>query len=1157
MSEISESGSEISESTEVNEVPSAETGGEASEATQEAVMKEANETGGFEETDDVENLEYSDEDYGEPESDAEIDETQDIGFDDSDFDDENDIDDIEDTDLSDEDIDPHSDPGDEGKDGSLEDFDDVDENPEDPDLDEQMEEEEDPGEPEDYSDDDILEADDDTEIQDEDVEAETDAEENIDDAQEEGEEAREDQIEDPDTQVDENEAEVEADPEDLPEEDVEAEADAEGNLDDAQEEVEEAEADADESIDDDQEEVEEVEADAEGNLDDAQEEVEEAEADSEENIDDAQEETEETETDAEENIDDAQEETQENREDQIEDPDIQVDEDEEEVEADPEDLLEEDVEAEADAEENIDDDQGEVEEAEADADENIDDDQEEAEEVEADAEGNLDDAQEEVEEAEADSEENVDDAQEETEEAETDAEENIDDAQEEGEEVREDQIEDPEAQADENEAEVEADPEDLPEEDVEAEVDAEENIDDDQEEVEEAEADADEDIDDDQEEVEEAEADAVDQNVDLFQSPEDEYDQYGEYDEYDDYEEDRDEGEPEIYDEDEHRSALNSMAEYMSEHNYGRDNYAEYSKDSEWQKLNADLQQSLGMEVDGEKADTATAPESGKDISVTELPDNCVVINAADIDMTYARGMDSGEFWNHYGNTKEDYMRVAEKIPDVQQALESGKSLDEIRQDPELGETVRAYFDSDNMIKVEQQSDGSYSFTDDGRHRIAAAQEGGYQIPVEVTNRISAAERTSFDMQDVKELTPKEADAVRNITAPHFNRAREITQIATIETADGVKKDDMGANFTDHNEKHVEQVKEKTTEVLDASVAAIKKGQLEKPDAEGDVHFNDKVDYKVTQAAALAHDTGMSDDGYSIKCENKKPLKNEDGTFIIEKQSPENFNSVRDNHSANSALNVLLNREQYKAAGFTDSQVDEIAVLTYSHSKSNSGLGDLNNSGSWRECFDRIDAFVDKYNEDNPNASVSFDRTQFEGEQNKDRLGALATESLSLRIGDVSRDSGADATSQSGETVHVEKDTVNVDAESYQEEVKDAVVIRGDELITNEKSKQVHIGEQNIVDNHTEFKDGKMTHTITVNDGKYAPYCSAEAIKDHIGELASAKNGDFVVELQFDKPCDEKAKEKYEEFRDSLYKKSGNGNSPYENVQLWLPWDKE
>ena len=599
MSEISEGRSEISESTEVNEVPSAETGGEASEATQEAVIEEANETGGFEETDDVENLEYSDEDYGEPESDAEIDEIQDIGFDDADFGNENDIDDIEDTDPSGENIAPYSDSGNEGKDGSLEDFDDVNENLEEFNLDEQMEEEEDPGEPEDYSDDDTLENDD-TEIQDEDpdiqvdevevesdlddlpeedVEAEPDAEDNIDGNQGEVAEAREDEIEDPDTQVDENEADVEADPEDLPEE-VEAEFDAEDNTDDAQEEGKEA------------------------------------------------------------------------REDQIEDPDTQLDESEAEVESDSDDLPEE-VEAEFDAEDNT------------------------------------------------------------------------DDAQEEGKEAREDQIEDPDTQLDESEAEVESDSDDLPEEDV------------------------------------EAEPDTLDQKAELSQSIEDEYD---------DYEEDWDEGEPEKYDEDEHRSDSNSMAENMSEHNYRPDNYAEYSKDPEWQKLDSDSQQSLGMEVDDEKVDTALAPESGKDISVAEVLDNCVVINAADIDMTYAQDMDSGEFWNHHGNTKEDYMRVAEKIPDVQQALESGKSLDEIRQDPELGETVRAYFDPENMIKVEQQSDGSYSFTDDGRHRIAAAQEGGYQIPVEVINMSEITDASNTDDSDAKtgndsfsEIKPKEIDATEDI----------------------------------------------------------------------------------------------------------------------------------------------------------------------------------------------------------------------------------------------------------------------------------------------------------------------------------------------------------------------------------------------------------
>lgn len=197
--------------------------------------------------------------------------------------------------------------------------------------------------------------------------------------------------------------------------------------------------------------------------------------------------------------------------------------------------------------------------------------------------------------------------------------------------------------------------------------------------------------------------------------------------------------------EDAYRTAMNNMAEYMSEHNYGPDDYAEYSQDPEWQKLNADLQQSLGMEV---TTDASTpSPESGKDVSATELPDNCVMVNASDIDMTYAQGMDSDQFWNHHGNTKEDYMRIAEGIPDVQQALDSGKSLDEIKQDPDLKDTAHAYFDPENMIKVEQQADGSYSFADDGRHRIAAAQELGYEIPVQVTNLPENANASAADVK--------------------------------------------------------------------------------------------------------------------------------------------------------------------------------------------------------------------------------------------------------------------------------------------------------------------------------------------------------------------------------------------------------------------------
>ena len=150
--------------------------------------------------------------------------------------------------------------------------------------------------------------------------------------------------------------------------------------------------------------------------------------------------------------------------------------------------------------------------------------------------------------------------------------------------------------------------------------------------------------------------------------------------------------------EDAYRTAMNNMADYMNGHNYGLDDYSEYSQDPEWQKLNADLQQSLGMDV---TTDVSTPlPESGKDVSATELPDNCVMVNASDIDMTYAQGMDSDQFWNHHGNTKEDYMRIAEGIPDVQQVLDSGKSLDEIKQDPDLKDTAHAYFDPENMNPV-------------------------------------------------------------------------------------------------------------------------------------------------------------------------------------------------------------------------------------------------------------------------------------------------------------------------------------------------------------------------------------------------------------------------------------------------------------------------
>ena len=54
MSEFCGGSSEVSESTEVNETPPEETGGESSEATQETATEEANESGGFDDAEDTE-----------------------------------------------------------------------------------------------------------------------------------------------------------------------------------------------------------------------------------------------------------------------------------------------------------------------------------------------------------------------------------------------------------------------------------------------------------------------------------------------------------------------------------------------------------------------------------------------------------------------------------------------------------------------------------------------------------------------------------------------------------------------------------------------------------------------------------------------------------------------------------------------------------------------------------------------------------------------------------------------------------------------------------------------------------------------------------------------------------------------------------------------
>lgn len=400
---------------------------------------------------------------------------------------------------------------------------------------------------------------------------------------------------------------------------------------------------------------------------------------------------------------------------------------------------------------------------------------------------------------------------------------------------------------------------------------------------------------------------------------------------------------------------------------------------------------------------------------------------------------------------------------------------------------------------------------------------------------------------------PKSAKAVRNITKTLYDNSG----ILALNNEDG-------RAFTDHKQGHVEMVAEKSLEVADSVTKAVNGGTFGNSRGDGRIAFSANIDRKRLEGAALSHDTGMAGGGYALSPlmgDNGKQLKDdfgrkmfekdENGKYLVHPEDNSNFGEVRDNHSLNSAINVLINRDEYIKAGFSSEEVDIIASECMAHSKSGSGVSDLNRKSDWSDSYDRIDATVSAYNEDHPDAQIFFDRNVIEGDD--DVFAAMVSESFAIRIGDVSRDSWPDAEAQSGETVHVDRLTINNQAGSIEGEIENIVITIGDkgDLVTNAKSKQVHAGEQNIIKNRTYVgSNGRLVHEITVNDGSSAPACTQEAINDHLGEFKCVPDEMFDVSIVFKKDCDDFSKELYEQFRDIAA-------GEYDNIDIIYPWDKE
>lgn len=399
-------------------------------------------------------------------------------------------------------------------------------------------------------------------------------------------------------------------------------------------------------------------------------------------------------------------------------------------------------------------------------------------------------------------------------------------------------------------------------------------------------------------------------------------------------------------------------------------------------------------------------------------------------------------------------------------------------------------------------------------------------------------------------------DAVRELAWPYYADA-----VGVAKNSPG-----YGRDFTDHKTAHAEMVAVKAVEAGRAIEEAARRGTLPTEATAGSVPFSPEIDYSTLEGAALFHDTGMSGNGYApsekkdiheetVKDENGKAVLEErpDGLYLMYEEDNLDFAEIRANHSLNSGLYVLVNRDGLREAGYTDVQIDKMAAACMAHSKSNSGVRNLNSRTDWGECFKRLESAVAAWNEHHDYHQISFDRTPFETDDAL--LASLVSETLALRIGDVSRDSGPDAEVQTGETVHVERDTLNDRGGSIPMEVADAVIYIAEtrESVQSEKSRQVHAGEQNIIENHTFLdEDGAVIHDITVQDGCSAPRCTQQAVDDHLGEFYSARDGSFTIRVKFIRFEDEDGF-----FMDSWETFRIQAAQEYPNLTIRYPWDEE
>ena len=282
--------------------------------------------------------------------------------------------------------------------------------------------------------------------------------------------------------------------------------------------------------------------------------------------------------------------------------------------------------------------------------------------------------------------------------------------------------------------------------------------------------------------------------------------------------------------------------------------------------------------------------------------------------------------------------------------------------------------------------------------------------------------------------------------------------------------------------------------------------------------------------ASLCHDLGMRGGYYFNENTGRYELVDSIAVNPLDWKRSYSYKSetARKNHPLNSALTILTT-DGILPSGV---DIDVVALLAMSHSKSTSGIKDFSNPKQWLACVDKLNSALQQYNADNGTSftldveklqQMIADPAEFQRLQDEalcirdgDAMSAVAVDAKGNTIMQTGSYSEVSSSSPRGDNYNLRIGTIAEETATIVDVIHNpdetTISLTGDDT---GYSRRIHAGELNT--NYSSQYDGKnYVATVTLADPNAFPHSSWQSITERVGEVVTYGNcetREFYIQL--------------------------------------------